>query len=705
MTSGQQLLANRYSLIRQLAAGSYAETWLGNDNALDRYVAIKVLHPSDSDPDDDNQQFLREARIAASVSHPNIVAVFDAGEESDRPFLVMEWVNGDSLKQEILSSRRITPERALDVTAELLDGLSAIHAQGIIHRDIKPQNIMVNESGTIKLTDFGIARLITEGDVGADGMTAGSAAYMAPEQAQGLPVTPAADIYAAGIILYEMLTGRLPFRGDDPEQVLLQHINDPVLRPRRTNPSIPAQVEAIVLKALEKEPEKRFESAEEMRDALRIARRHLPIRRPVTLPTAESASEGRFPWQRIGLMAASLALIITAIAGATSLAVLDFGTSQTAAESENVNQADNASVTAEPSPAVTKEPTPAESVAPGGPPDPPYSAYENEFRIRGEVVVEGSSESEDRVNRPAPNRPATDDEAADDGEETTAQAAPPQPAPPPPPPPTPTPVPTQAPEPTATPEPVEDEAPDEDQSEGEPAAPGNSGDNPGQGDGSNSGSDNPGQGNGNGNGNGNNQSPDDDDPPATGQGQSNDDDDGSADPQSSDDDEKPEENDSDRLVASDNASETEEEAVDDDDEVADLNTTSSAGNDDDDAVDDAKESDDATSDDDDAAAADDDGDKSRSGSGSSSRSADDASNDDKDADLKNADDAEADSKTDARSSDDEDDDAEDDRDSDESEADDDEDKDKRKKTRSEPESERDRLLDRFLNRFTLNTAA
>jgi eukaryotic-like serine/threonine-protein kinase len=703
MTSGQQLLANRYSLIRQLAAGSYAETWLGNDNALDRYVAIKVLHPSDSDPDDDNQQFLREARIAASVSHPNIVAVFDAGEESDRPFLVMEWVNGDSLKQEILSSRRITPERALDVTAELLDGLSAIHAQGIIHRDIKPQNIMVNESGTIKLTDFGIARLITEGDVGADGMTAGSAAYMAPEQAQGLPVTPAADIYAAGIILYEMLTGRLPFRGDDPEQVLLQHINDPVLRPRRTNPSIPAQVEAIVLKALEKEPEKRFESAEEMRDALRIARRHLPIRRPVTLPTAESASEGRFPWQRIGLMAASLALIITAIAGATSLAVLDFGTSQTAAESENVNQADNASVTAEPSPAVTKEPTPAESVAPGGPPDPPYSAYENEFRIRGEVVVEGSSESEDRVNRPAPNRPATDDEAADDGEETTAQAAPPQPAPPPPPPPTPTPVPTQAPEPTATPEPVEDEAPDEDQSEGEPAAPGNSGDNPGQGDGSNSGSDNPGQGNGN--GNGNNQSPDDDDPPATGQGQSNDDDDGSADPQSSDDDEKPEENDSDRLVASDNASETEEEAVDDDDEVADLNTTSSAGNDDDDAVDDAKESDDATSDDDDAAAADDDGDKSRSGSGSSSRSADDASNDDKDADLKNADDAEADSKTDARSSDDEDDDAEDDRDSDESEADDDEDKDKRKKTRSEPESERDRLLDRFLNRFTLNTAA
>ncbi len=733
MTPGQHPLANRYSLIRQLAAGSYAETWLGTDGALDRYVAVKLLHTTGTDPEESTQEFLREARIAAAVSHPNIVAIYDAGEENGSPFLIMEWVNGDSLKQEIVSSRRITPERALDVTAELLDGLSAIHAQGIIHRDIKPQNIMVNEFGTIKLTDFGIAQVLTEPDGPADGTTAGSAAYMAPEQAQGLPVTPASDIYAAGVILYEMLTGRLPFRSDDPQQVLLQHINDPVPRPRRTNPSIPTQVEAIVLKALEKDPDDRFESAEEMRQALLIARTHLPVRRPVPVPIPESP-ESRFPLQRLAWAAASIALIVVAIAGATSLAVLDFGTSPTAAESSD-DQAEVSEAPSEPEPVVTSEPTVPEQASPGGPPDPPYSVYENGSRIRGEVVVDAPSESDERVNRPAPNRPATDDEMNEESEDTTAQTQQPA-APPPPPPPTPTPVPQVEPEPTATPKPVPTEPPsDDDQSDDDSEAPGNSGDNPGQGSGNGNG--NQGSGNGEGQDNG---SSDDDDPPASGQGQ-NDDDDESADPQSSDDDDADDErDDSDSLVASDNSS---SDDASDDDEVADLNDSSSseqdnsnASTDDDDAANDDDDADlnstgSSSSDDEDASveddddAADDDDASDRDDSGSRSSDDDDAdlnstgssSTDDEDATVEDDDDATEDEDSDeaerqdaadsekkngAGSSDKKDDDDKKTQDRDdrvENSDDDDEEKKTRKPSRT------DRIFERFADRFSIESAA
>lgn len=715
MTPGQHPLANRYSLIRQLAAGSYAETWLGTDGALERYVAVKLLHTTDTDPEESTQEFLGEARIAAAVSHPNIVAIYDAGEENGIPFLIMEWVDGDSLKQEIVSSRRITPERALDVTAELLDGLSAIHAQGIIHRDIKPQNIMVNEFGTIKLTDFGIAQVLTEHDGPADGTTAGSAAYMAPEQAQGLPGTPASDIYAAGVILYEMLTGRLPFRSDDPQQVLLQHINDPVPRPRRTNPSIPAQVEAIVLKALEKDPNDRFESAEEMRQALLIARTHLPVRRPVTVPIPESP-ESRFPLQRLAWAAASIALIVVAIAGATSLAVLDFGTSPTAAESSD-DQAEVSEAPSEPEPVVTSEPIVPEQASPGGPPDPPYSVYENGSRVRGEVVVDVPSESDERINRPAPNRPATDDEMNEETEGTTAQTQQPAAPPPPPPPPTPTPVPQVEPDPTATPEPepVPTEPPSNgDQNNDDSEAPGNSGDNPGQGSGNGNGNGNGNQGSGTGEGQGNGSS-DDDDPPASGQGQ-NDDDDESADPQSSDDDDADSErDDSDSRVASENSS---TDDASDDDEVADLNGSSSseqndsnASNDDDDAAnddDDASDRDDSgsrSSDDDD-----DDNDAELNSAGSNPSDDEDATVEDDDDAIEDeeSDEAELQGEKEAKktngsgSSDKDDDDDTKTRDSDdrvENSDDDDDEKKTRKPSRT------DRVLERFAERFSIERAA
>jgi serine/threonine protein kinase len=532
MTTPQQLLAKRYQMIRQLAAGSFAETWLATDIMLDRFVAIKVLHADDSrDPAEETEQFLREARIAAAVSHPNIVAIFDAGATNERPFLVMEWVDGASLKQEIVTSRRIPLERSISAIAELLDGLSAIHDQGIIHRDVKPQNIMVNELGTVKLTDFGIARLSGESDGSADGTTTGSAAYMAPEQAQGLPATPSSDVYAAGVILYEMLTGRLPFRHDDPQQVLIQHISEQVPRPRRINPAIPPQLEAIVLQALEKEPDRRFDSAHTMRDALLAARKHLPVRRPVVLEPAESSFSipgiPRFAW-----MAASLAFILVLTAGATTIAVRDFGTSPTIAES--VAPTPTAEATAEPEVEPTVEAVPTEVATPQWERREGLGYESDDDAIRGEIIVDSPRESGVGINRPAPSREATEDDLDDDEDSTDSQtAAAPAPPPPPPPTPTPEPEPTPTPVPTVEPSNSEDDGNDEAPSErdsnngnSQPEQPGNSGTNNGSGNN---------QGNGNSQNGGSNQGNGEDDSPATNQNQQDDEDENASPQQQTDD--------------------------------------------------------------------------------------------------------------------------------------------------------------------------
>jgi eukaryotic-like serine/threonine-protein kinase len=456
MTPSQRPIANRYQLIRQLASGSYAETWLATDVMLDRYVAVKLLHPSETNEHKETAQFLREARIAAAVNHSNIVAIFDAGSTGERPYLVMEWVDGTSLKQEITSARRISVDRAITVVSELLGGLSAIHAQGIIHRDVKPQNIMVNEFGTVKLTDFGIARLTSEVDGGNEGITAGTAAYMAPEQAQGLPVTPRSDVYAAGIILYEMLTGRLPFTHEDPQHVMMQHISDSVIRPRRINPSIPTGVEAIVLKALEKDPAERFQSADEMRTALRSARSYLPVRRPVAVAERMDETQGALP--RFALMSASIAFIVVLLAGATTFAVRDLGATDTVADEPEPTVTATATAVPTEEPAVELEPT-STPAPPPTEPEPSYAQDYDEYAVRGEVVIDGIPETPSGVNRPAPGRLVSDDEVEEEEPAPQAVAAPaptqppaPQPAPTQPPAPQPTPAP---PPPTTTPEPEE----------------------------------------------------------------------------------------------------------------------------------------------------------------------------------------------------------------------------------------------------------
>lgn len=323
MVSASDVIANRYQLERQIGAGSYADTWLAEDLVLDRKVAVKVLRPQFQAGDDDQAMFRREAHTAASISHPNVVATFDAGMTDGLAYLVMEYVDGINLKQEIRARVRLDPDRAMSVADDLLRGLSRIHAAGIIHRDVKPQNVLVSPSGASKLTDFGIAGSQDETARPRRHTTVGSAAYMAPEQALGHPVSPAADIYAVGVVLYEMLTGRLPFFGDDPHRVIEQHVSRAVTPPRRFNPRIPIPVERVVLRALAKRPEDRYQSADDMREELRDAQIEDYQHRnavPAAVPTGGTGS--RFLW-----VAAAAVMMVTLLAGSTAIAVRDFSTS------------------------------------------------------------------------------------------------------------------------------------------------------------------------------------------------------------------------------------------------------------------------------------------------------------------------------------------------------------------------------------------
>src|SRR5690606_4176898 len=251
-------LAGRYRLTARIGEGSFAETYLATDTSLGRQVAVKVLREQYASDVRVAARFEREARAAASVPHPNVVDVYDYGRDGNTLYTVMEWVGGTDLKEHIRRRAPLPVPEATRLIREILQGLGAIHRAGIIHRDVKSQNVLIAQSGTAKLTDFGIARGALDTGLTDTGMALGTAAYMAPEQASGQPLTPAADIYAAGVILFEMLTARLPFPGDNPVQVMFQHVNDPPPRPRTLNPDIPPGLELVVLRALAKDPSDRF---------------------------------------------------------------------------------------------------------------------------------------------------------------------------------------------------------------------------------------------------------------------------------------------------------------------------------------------------------------------------------------------------------------------------------------------------------------
>ncbi|HEU5424838.1 MAG TPA: protein kinase, partial [Nitrolancea sp.] len=262
------LLAGRYELTQRLGEGSFSETYLATDTALGRRVAVKVLRASFAGDPRFVARFEREARAAAAVASPNVVDVYDYGRQNDTLYIVMEWVDGIDLKQLIRQRAPLPVPEAIALIDGILNGLQAIHRAGVVHRDIKPQNVLLAADGTPKLGDFGIARSPVDAGLTDTGMALGTAAYMAPEQATGAPPTPSADVYAAGVILFELLTGRLPFPGENPVQVMYQHVNTPPPNPRAFNPAIPPALGAVTLRALAKDPATRFADAQQMQSAI-----------------------------------------------------------------------------------------------------------------------------------------------------------------------------------------------------------------------------------------------------------------------------------------------------------------------------------------------------------------------------------------------------------------------------------------------------
>lgn len=259
----------RYELIQKIARGGMAEVFMARDQLLDRPVALKVLFPELSVNISFVERFRREAQAAANLTHPNIVSVFDWGEADNTYFIVMELVDGVTLSSLIKDRERIDPDRAANIASEVAASLSFAHRHGVIHRDVKPSNVLITEDGQVKVTDFGIARAATaDGDLTQTGAVMGTATYIPPEQAQGLVVDGRSDVYSLGVVLYEMLTGKVPFTGDSPLSIAYKHVREEPIHPRELVPEIPLGLEAIVLKAMAKDPSARYQSAIEMRDDL-----------------------------------------------------------------------------------------------------------------------------------------------------------------------------------------------------------------------------------------------------------------------------------------------------------------------------------------------------------------------------------------------------------------------------------------------------
>ncbi|MEZ4521820.1 MAG: protein kinase [Thermomicrobiales bacterium] len=263
-----RIYAGRYEITRPIGEGSFSRTFVARDTVLEREVALKVLRREHQSNDEFAARFDREAQAAARVSHPNVVSVFDFGREEGLPFIVMQYIDGRTLRQFDRDEGPLTIEEVISVGRQVLDGLASIHDQGIIHRDIKPQNVLLDRNMVARLTDFGVAFLANDVTLTQTGATIGTAAYMAPEQATGRSIGPESDLYAVGVMLYELLTRRLPFRGDNPVQVLYRHVSDFPPRPRDLNPSIPIELEAVILRALAKMPSERYPDARTMRDVL-----------------------------------------------------------------------------------------------------------------------------------------------------------------------------------------------------------------------------------------------------------------------------------------------------------------------------------------------------------------------------------------------------------------------------------------------------
>jgi len=337
------LIADRYELEELVGTGGMSSVFRAHDTQLERRVAIKILHEHYADDPEYLERFRREARAVARLSHPNIVTVIDRGDDDGRQYIVFEHVEGENLKELVLRAGRLPVRRALELALAVADGLAFAHDRGLVHRDVKPQNVLLSREGEVKVTDFGIARsLHVEHGVTQTGTVLGTSEYLAPEQASGKSVTPATDVYSLGVVLWELLAGDVPFVGENFVAVALRHVNEPPPSLRERRPDVSPRLEAAVERALAKDPARRFPSmaafAEELRACLAESAGEAPVPEddiahtlvtrgapvPARRPARDRARRPARPRRRRG-RPLFYGLLALAIAGAALAAVLLLG--------------------------------------------------------------------------------------------------------------------------------------------------------------------------------------------------------------------------------------------------------------------------------------------------------------------------------------------------------------------------------------------
>ena len=308
---------SRYEIMHRLGSGGMADVYLAHDTQLGRDVALKVLHRRFARDTQFVERFKREAQSAASLQHPNVVGIYDRGEHEGTYYIAMEYLPGKTLRQALDEEAPLDQERAIEHALQILAAAGFAHRNGVVHRDFKPHNVMVGPDGRLKVTDFGIARAGAS-EMTETGSIMGTAQYLSPEQAQGQPVDAASDIYSIGVMLYEMLTGYVPFSGDSAVAIALRHVSDPPTPLRQVRPDIHPALEAVVMRALQKEPAGRFGSAEEFAAMLESAREAIRSGDPgqdtaawaavAAPPVEEESGRKRWPW-----VAAALALVLAGV--------------------------------------------------------------------------------------------------------------------------------------------------------------------------------------------------------------------------------------------------------------------------------------------------------------------------------------------------------------------------------------------------------